>query len=175
MGGNLALNCVLRRQAPIAGAIVTGAWLRLVCEVPERKLRLARLLVRVWPTFAQETGLSGGAMTHDAEAARRYETDLLNHDSITLRTFFALQDAARYALGHAAQMGVPLLIMHGGDDAICDAEASREFAEAVPRDCTLKIWDGQYYEIHNEPCGESVRRVMYEWIKGHTADPPRRL
>lgn len=174
MGGNLVLNYILRRQTALEGAIVTGPWLRVLMDIPEKKRRLARILLRVWPTFAQATGLEAANMAHDPEVVKRYETDSLNHDVITLRTYFALEDAAEYALQHAEECAVPLLLMHGGDDAICDPEASREFAGAVDGDCTLRIWDGLYHEIHNEACAEDVFEVTFDWIKAHTPHSRRR-
>ena len=32
---------------------------------------------------------------------------------------------------------------------------------------TLKLWDGLYHEIHNEPEKAAVFKLMIEWIEKH--------
>jgi acylglycerol lipase len=69
-------------------------------------------------------------------------------------------------LEHAAEFPLPLLLMHGGADPICSAQASREFAAAAGPRCTLKIWDGLYHEIHNEPEQARVFAYLLDWLNG---------
>jgi alpha-beta hydrolase superfamily lysophospholipase len=54
--------------------------------------------------------------------------------------------------------------MHGGDDKLTSVEASREFAGKITKNCTLKIWDGLYHEIHNEPEKEEVFKFLIDWL-----------
>jgi len=54
--------------------------------------------------------------------------------------------------------------MHGGDDKLSSVEASREFADKVTEKCTLKIWDGLYHEIHNEPEKEEIFKFLINWL-----------
>jgi alpha-beta hydrolase superfamily lysophospholipase len=56
--------------------------------------------------------------------------------------------------------------MHGGDDRLCSVQASREFAAQAGEHCTLKIWDGFYHEIHNEPDQGQVFGYLLEWLNG---------
>ena len=58
---------------------------------------------------------------------------------------------------------VPTLLMHGSDDKICSPEGSREFA-SKNKNVELKIWDGGYHELHNEPFKEEVFRYIINWI-----------
>jgi hypothetical protein len=48
---------------------------------------------------------------------------------------------------------------------ITSAQASREFAAQAGDLCTLKIWDGLYHEIHNEPEKEQVFAYLLEWLE----------
>jgi alpha-beta hydrolase superfamily lysophospholipase len=54
--------------------------------------------------------------------------------------------------------------MHGGDDKIISVKASHEFAGKIKENCTLKIWDGLYHEIHNEPEKEEVFNFLIDWL-----------
>ena len=73
-------------------------------------------------------------------------------------------DAGEWALAHASEFFLPLLLMHGSGDALCSAEATRQFSTAVTGDCTLMIWDGLYHEIHNEPEQQLVFDALVEWL-----------
>jgi alpha-beta hydrolase superfamily lysophospholipase len=54
--------------------------------------------------------------------------------------------------------------MHGGADRIISSKASREFTDKIIKNCTLKIWDGLYHEIHNEPEKEEVFKFLIDWL-----------
>jgi lysophospholipase len=54
--------------------------------------------------------------------------------------------------------------MHGNCDELGFTSGSQEFAEQVPGDCTLKIWEGMGHEIHNEPEKEQVMRFVVKWL-----------
>ena len=46
-------------------------------------------------------------------------------------------------------------------------QVSRQFADAAEEKVTLRIWDGMYHEIHNEPEQAEVFKVMIEWLDKH--------
>ena len=76
--------------------------------------------------------------------------------------------AAKYSLAHASELKVPTLILHGSDDLICSPEGSREFAGKTGM-AELKIWDGGYHELHNEPFKDEVFTYIMNWINRQIA------
>ena len=72
-------------------------------------------------------------------------------------------NAAKYSLEHASELKIPTLLIHGSDDLISSPEGSREFAEKSDK-VELKIWEGGYHELHNEPFKEDVFRYIMNWI-----------
>lgn len=86
------------------------------------------------------------------------------HDRISARMFISTFQAGQWALEHASEFSLPLLLMQGGADKITSVEASREFANQITENCTLKIWDGLYHEIHNEPEKEEVFKFLIDWL-----------
>ena len=151
LGGCLVLNYALRRRPDIAGVIATDPLLRTAFAPPAWKTTLGRLLQGLWPTLSMSNGLDIAGLSRDAAVVRAYADDPLVHDRVSARLGMDMLDAGEWALGHASEFPLPLLLMHGGADPITSAEASRQFAAGVTGDCTLKIWDGLYHEIHNEP------------------------
>jgi alpha-beta hydrolase superfamily lysophospholipase len=167
MGGNQVINYALRRHPRIAGAISTGPWLKLAFQPPPAKVALGKLMNNLVPSFTQPSGLVTAGLSHDAEVVRLYDNDPLNHDKISARLFVGMYDSGLWALEHASELSLPLLLMHGGADPMTSAEASRQFAGKAGKNITLRIWDGMYHEIHNEPEQAEVFKVMIEWLDQH--------
>ena len=55
--------------------------------------------------------------------------------------------------------------MHGRADRLAFAQGSQEFADLMQGNCTLKLWDGLYHEIHNEPEQQQVFETMIAWLE----------
>jgi alpha-beta hydrolase superfamily lysophospholipase len=168
LGGGLALNYALRRKPKLAGVVASGPWLRLAFEPPKIQISLARMMNRVYPAFSQANGLDVRGLSHDPQVVRDYVQDPLVHNKITARLAIVMLDAGQWALEHAAEFSLPLLLVHGGADRLTSALGSREFAQKVRGDCTLKIWDGLYHETHNEPQKDEVLTYITAWLQSHT-------
>ena len=164
LGGNLVLNYVIRRQPKLKGVIVTSPWLRLAFEPPRFKVTLAQVTNCIWPSFSQKNGLDTKVLSRDPEVVHAYENDPLVHDHISARMFIDIYQSGQWALEHASEFSLPLLLMHGGDDKIISVKVSHEFANTKSKNCTLKIWDGLYHEIHNEPEKEEVFKFLLDWL-----------
>jgi len=168
MGGNLVLNYTLRRRPDLCGVVVTGPWLELAFQPPSLQVALGRLMNRLAPTFTQDSGLDTKALARDPQVVQAYENDPLVHSKISARLFVSMYEAGHWALQHAAEFPLPLLLMHGEADRLTSAKASRRFAEAAPQDrCTLRLWPGFYHEIHNEPEKGQVVQAMLTWLEIH--------
>jgi alpha-beta hydrolase superfamily lysophospholipase len=167
MGGNLALNYVLRRKPDLHGVIVTGPWLKLAFDPPAVKVTLGRLMNSIAPGFTQDSELDTKALSHDAAVVTAYENDPLVHSKISARLFVSIYENGLWALEHAAEFPLPLLLMHGTADRIASSEASKEFAAKAGSKVTLKLWDGLFHEIHNEPEKAEVFKVMLDWLGKH--------
>ena len=85
---------------------------------------------------------------------------------LSARLGMDLLETGEWAIAHAGEFPVPLLLMHGTADRLTSCEASREFAGKAPN-CTLKLWDGLYHETHNEPEKDAVISYVISWIDDH--------
>ncbi len=146
------------------GAIVTGPWLKLAFDPPAVQVTLARVMNKIAPGFTQNSKLDTTALSHDAQVVKAYDNDPLVHDKISARLYMGMYDSGLWALEHAAEFPVPLLLMHGTADRITSAQASREFAERGGKNVTWRAWDGLYHEIHNEPEKAEVLEAMAAWM-----------
>ena len=171
LGGNLVLNYALRRgpMAPTpAGIIATDPWLRLAFAPPAWKVALGRAVNSLWPSFTMANGLELSALSREPGVEQAYRRDPLVHDRVTARLYVGYADAGEWALAHAAKLAIPTLLMHGGADRLSSLAASRQFAAAAGASCALKVWDGLYHEIHNEPEREQVLAHLVTWLKARS-------
>jgi len=167
-GGSLVLYYTFQRRPQLAGAIVTAPLLRTAFQPPVWKISLGKMLYSLWPTFSMTNEVDPKGLSHDPEVVRAYVNDPLVHNRISARLAMDMLWAAEWTLEHAAEFSLPLLLMHGGADPICSAEASRQFVERVPGDGTFKLWNGLSHEIHNEPEQRQVFDTMIAWLQAHT-------
>ena len=165
MGGNIVLNYMLRNNTELSGVIATGPWLKLAFEPPAIQIFLGKMMDKIKPDYTQESGLDTAALTRDPDVVRAYEEDNLVHGKVSARLMVEMLGSGLWALEHANEFSQPLLLMHGGADRITSTEASKDFAAKAPVDnVTLKIWDGFYHELHNEPEKDEVFKTIINWM-----------
>ncbi len=165
LGGILVLNYVLRERPILAGVIATGAGLRTALENQRLKIAFARLIGSIFPRLSLSSGLDAMMISRDAAIVQAYKSDPLVHDRATLKMANESFQAISWTFEHAPDFPtLPLLLMHGLGDQIAFFQGSQEFADLVPGDCTLKLWDGLYHEIHNEPEKGQVFDYIIAWL-----------
>ncbi len=167
LGGNEVLNYALRRRPALAGVVATSPGLRTAFRPPALQLAAGRLMNRLWPAFTLPNGLELAGLSRDPAVISAYETDPLNHDRLSARLGVSLLEAGEWAIAHAAEFPVPLLLMHGTADRLTSHQASQEFAAKAPN-CALKLWDGLYHETHNEPEQQAVLATVVAWLQQWT-------
>ena len=176
LGGNLVLNYALRRcsgqalrrNPAIAGVISTSPAIRVTNPLPAVQVALARVMNKLQPGMQMPNGLALEGLARDPEVIRAYTHDPLVHNKISVRLAMEMLQSGEWALEHAAEFPVPLLLVHGSADKITSAAATTEFARKTRNDCTLKIWDGFYHETHNEPDKAEALGFMVDWLRKHT-------
>jgi alpha-beta hydrolase superfamily lysophospholipase len=165
MGGNLVLNYALRCKSNLQGVIATSPWLKLAFEPPTSKVMLARLMNTLAPGFTQTSGLDTKALSRDATVVTAYENDPLVHNKISARLFISMYESGLWALDHAAEFPLPLLLMQGSADRLDSLDATKEFATKAGAKVTLRVWDGFFHELHNEPGKAEVFKMIVEWLE----------
>jgi alpha-beta hydrolase superfamily lysophospholipase len=164
LGGGIALDYLLRRKPKIRGAIITSPWLQLSFQPAKIKLIMATIMRYLLPGLIQHSGLNASHLSHNEIVVDNYTKDALVHGRISVSLFHGAINAAKYSLAHASELEVRTLLMHGSNDLICSPEGSREFASKSDK-VELKIWEGGYHELHNEPFKEEVFKYILNWIR----------
>lgn len=170
LGGLLAITYALQNKAALKGVVVTGSALRSALQEQKAKLAMARILGSLAPAMIIPTGLDAKTISRDASVVDKYTNDPLVHDKASLGLGRAALTAIDICFTRAREFAYPLLIMHGKADALTYPSGSEDFARLASeknKDVTLKLWDGLYHEVHNEPEQAEVFEVMIEWLNKH--------
>ncbi len=169
LGGNLVLNYAIKTTPSIKAMISSAPVLRPAFEPPAWKITMGRILYRLLPTFTMSNELDRDALSKDPKVIDAYNADPLVHDRISSRLAIDMLDTGLWLLENAKLLRIPTLIVHGSGDRICSATASQEFAQKAGEICTMKLWDGLFHEIHNEPEQETVFDHTLSWINKQLA------
>jgi len=164
LGGNLELSYCIRMHPQIAGVITTGPLLRTGFEPPAWKLSLGRIMRNLMPTFAMSNGLDRDDLSRDRQVVHDYNSDPLVHDRVSARLGIEMIEEGLWLLENATKLSTPTLLMQGSEDRLCSPQANQEFAQKAGNLCTLKMWEGLYHEIHNEPEKDQVLQYALQWI-----------
>lgn len=165
LGGGEVLSFTLQRNPDIAGAIATSPLIRLAFEAPAIKVAVGKLLRKILPALTLPTGLAAQFISHDPEVVKAYKSDPLVHGKVSAAGGITLLDMSEWLDGYSGKVNVPLLVMHGSDDKLTSAAASREFVSRVTGDVTYQEWPGMWHETHNEPEKEKVFEFTLGWVE----------
>jgi alpha-beta hydrolase superfamily lysophospholipase len=173
MGALVCLDWLIQSpRGGIRGLVLSSPFLGLSLPVPRWKRAVARGLSRFLPSFAMESGLSGGSVTRDPDMAKAYDEDPLANRRATARWFTESQAAIRRVRSRGGSIHLPILLLYAGADKVACADDTANFARTLgSEDRTVERLDGQYHEILNE-LPECRRRSMDQiasWLKAHLA------
>jgi alpha-beta hydrolase superfamily lysophospholipase len=168
MGGSLVLNEVLRRHPVIQGVISTSPGLATAKPVAPVTLALGKIMYRLNLTMQLDNGLDRSGLSRDPSVVEAYSKDPLVHGKISARFALDFMAAGQYALQHASEFPLPLLLEQGSEDRLVSPQTTKLFAETAAN-CTFKWWEGLYHETHNEPEKDAVLDVMINWLNDHLA------
>jgi len=161
LGGFIAAACAVKYPGRLSGQVLSGA------------------AVMIQPVLAALEGVDFSEtprapivntltdmVCRDPEVVRAYREDPLNLKEFTTRLMSeSLLRGARWLMNRQVDYACPCLILHGGADQIVTPDASLYFYEHIAsKDKELKIYDGLYHEILNEPEKGMVMKDIHLWL-----------
>lgn len=168
LGGLITTHYVIKKKPDFKSVILTGPALKISDDISPILVKLSGLLAKIAPRMTTIT-LDGTAISRDPAVVEKYNSDPLNYrGGIPACTAAALNQAIIEVSNRFNEFQLPLLVMHGGEDRLADPEGSRAlFASAGTEDKQIKIFDGLYHELVNEPEKDMVLAEMLSWVESH--------
>jgi acylglycerol lipase len=164
MGGLVVSYYVLTQRPTLHGVILSAPAVKLDSVSP-LLVAAARLLAKVMPALPFRQ-LEFAAISRDPVVLEENKNDpLIYHGGIPVVTGLAMARAVDYVQQHMADFDLPLLILHGTADRMVTPAGSQQlYDRAATPDKTLKLYDGLYHELLNEPEKEEILAEMVAWL-----------
>jgi acylglycerol lipase len=167
MGGLIALDFAVRPKTSLDGLVLSAP---AACPGDVSKVQLAagRVLSRVAPNVGV-LRLPLNRISRDQAVVDAYNTDpLVFRTPIRARLGAEMLDAMDRVDKALPSMRMPLLVMQGTADGLVDPGCGPHVYErAGSPDKTLKMYDGLWHEIFNEPERDRVLADFTAWLQSH--------
>jgi alpha-beta hydrolase superfamily lysophospholipase len=164
MGGRIVTLALVTDRPAIAAVVLSGP--ALDAGGGQRVLAPIFALLGRWFPRLSVVSLPADKVSRDGDIVRRYETDpLIYHGRMKAGLLAAAVRAGQRISRDDQSIAVPMLIQHGGGDQLASPEGSaRLHARVASVDKTLKLYDGLYHEIYNEPERDRVLDDLIDWL-----------
>ena len=168
VGGLIGAKYLLDRQSDFVGAILSGPCIRSPYHPSALVLLALRLIAAVVPKLGI-IQLESDVMSTDPKEVEGYVSDPLVHPGkVTAGFLNEMYKAIKRVTRHASQITLPLLIVQGGADATIDPAGAQLLYDTVgSSDKTIKVYEGYYHEIFNEPKArrDKVFQDIQDWLE----------
>jgi acylglycerol lipase len=167
MGGALAAAYAATRPSALSALVLSAPALHLALRPRWQALGI-QALAAVLPRAAV-AAVDPRELSHDPAVVKGYAQDpLVWHGGVPARTAVQMYIAGRLAFDRAAQLDLPVLIVHGEHDPIVPVETSRRFLAAVgSADKELLVVPGALHEPHQGAGNEVVIARLVSWLGQH--------
>ena len=167
LGGALAAAYAVTRPGKLSGLVLSAPAVHLARR-PFWQVWPVRALASVAPSAGVARVLPEG-LSRDPQIVESFVDDpLVWHGRAPARTVIEMYRAGRAALGRAAELTVPFLVVHGEADPIVPLSSTRDlFAAVAAPDKELVVLPGFRHEPHQELGKEDVIDRVVEWAARH--------
>jgi acylglycerol lipase len=168
MGGTISLTYALRHQDELDGLLLSGASVKVGESISPLVIAVGKLIAVLLPKMGVVV-LDASTISRDPAVVAAYDNDpLVYRGKVPARTGAELIGTMQALPDQVSQLRLPILIMHGTDDRLGDPQGSQWLFQSVgSSDKTLKLYEGYYHEIFNEPEHERVLADVETWLAAH--------
>jgi acylglycerol lipase len=168
MGSTIAIAYAIEHQRELNGLIVSGATLKAGASINQASIIMAKILSALIPRMGVKA-LDAADISRDKAVVEAYVADPLDYTGkLSARVGAELLKTMAKLQSEMSKISLPVLIMHGAADRISDPSSSQMLFDGVSsKDKTLKLYQGFYHEIFNDPDRRQVFSDMENWLKLH--------
>lgn len=166
MGALVSALFLLDQQAELTGAILSGPSVKVPSNTSPITISIIKLLSSLLPRIGL-LQLKAEGVSRDPAVVQAYVNDpLVYARKTTARLTYEILKAMQRITAEASRITLPVLIVQGSADRLVDPEGARMLYGAVGSvDKTIKIYDGLYHEVFNEPERDQVLGDVEAWLE----------
>ena len=168
MGGLISAAYLLEHQDELSGAVLSGPGIKVPDNISQAIIFVGKILSIITPK-AGLIQLDAEGVSRDPAVVDAYVNDpLVYTGKITARLGAELLKAMQYVTDQAPKIRLPIMTVQGSDDKLVDPSGAQLLYDLVSsKDKTIKIYNGFYHEVFNEPEHEQVLNDVKTWIEAH--------
>jgi alpha-beta hydrolase superfamily lysophospholipase len=165
MGGGIVFAYGVERPDDYDLMVLSGPAVAAQDQVSPLMVLAAKVLGTLVPGLPVQE-LDVNAISRDPAVVAAYNADpLVYHGRVTAGVGRAMMQVGETMCERAPALTAPLLVVHGSDDRLIPVAGSRRLVECVgSTDVELKVYDGLYHEVFNEPERDRVLADVVSWI-----------
>jgi alpha-beta hydrolase superfamily lysophospholipase len=166
MGALVSAIFLLDHQAELSGAILSGPSVKVPSNTSAITISMVKLLSILLPKIGV-LQLEAAGVSRDPAVVQAYVSDPLVHTrKTTARLTHEILKAMQRITAEASKITLPVLIVQGSADRLVDPDSARMLHDTVGSvDKRIKIYDGFYHEVFNEPEHDRVLGDVEAWLE----------
>jgi alpha-beta hydrolase superfamily lysophospholipase len=167
LGGLIVLEYAVRYPEGLRGVIASAPVLTLPGTSPIQRA-LLKALSQLWPHLRLSPRLELSDLSRDPDEVNKLVADPLTDPRGSPRLFTELLAATQWMQAHAADLRIPLLLIHGSADPLAPPEESRTFFDKVGiADKTFKLYEGGFHQAFIDVNRQQVLADVAQWLDQH--------
>ena len=168
LGGLIGAVYLLDHQPGLKGAILSGPSVKIPDNISPITVFIGKMLVALMPKLGLLKTAPEGVSRDPAVVQAYIDDPLVSKRKTTARLAAEILKAMQRVSREAGRITLPILILQGGADWIVDPAGAKMLYDSVSSaDKEIKIYDGLYHEVYNEPEHPAVLRDVEQWIGTH--------
>lgn len=168
MGGLIGAVYLFDHQAELTGAVLSGPAVKVNDTVSPAAILAGKVISVLMPKLGV-IGLEAEGVSRDPAVVQAYVNDpLVCRGKVTARLSAELVKAIGRVTAEASDITLPILVLQGSADRLVDPKGAQMLYDRVSSaDKTIKIYDGLYHEVFNEPEHDRVLGDVKAWLEAH--------
>ena len=148
LGGLIGVSFLIDYQEIIQGAIISGPLVKVPDFVSDLTVKIGTIISKILPKV-RLIGIEKSDLSRDPGVVNNY-----------------INEGIAYIAEKGSTVTAPILLLHGGQDKICNPSWSTYLHNLVSSQHNqLIIYDELFHEIYNEPEQESVFADVFNWLE----------
>ena len=161
MGGLIASCYLLDHQADFRGAVISAPLIKASGNISQATILMGKI--------HSALALDVNAIARDPEVVKAYVNDpLVFHGKTPARLAAELLKAMMRVTAEANKITLPFIVLQGSEDKLVDPAGAQTLDnKAGSKDKTIRIYEGLYHEVFNEPERARVLKDVETWLAAH--------
>ena len=168
MGGLIVSYYLLDHQADFRGAVISAPVIKVSDNISQATILIGKILSALAPKLGL-LPLDAKNISRDPEVVKAYIDDpLVFHGKTPARLAAELLKAMLRVTAEAGKITLPFIVLQGSEDKLVDPGGAQTlYDKAGSKDKTIRIYEGLYHEVFNEPERARVLKDVEIWLAAH--------